>query len=249
MLDMTFLTISNLSHEYGRNGNSYQILQNVNCRFDKGKIHIILGPSGCGKTTLLNIIAGLIKPIEGEVLLEGSLITSPTSKIGVVFQDLRLFPWLKTKDNVAFGLKIKKESNIEKKVNKYLKLVGLAKYQEYYPFELSGGMKQRLTIARSLVLEPKILLLDEPFGSLDVKTRRKMQDFLLKLHQKLSTTILFVTHDVDEAVRLGDKIYIMSGTPAKIVKVITNKKRFTSAAQEAKKIHNLKTRIYQLIQI
>lgn len=208
---MAFLKIDNLSKEYKKNGGSIKVLNEVSCEFTENKVHVILGPSGCGKTTLLNIIAGIVQPTSGKVWLEGG--------VGVVFQDLRLFPWLKTKDNVAFGLKLKQLDNINQKADKYLEAVGLSGFGDHYPMELSGGMQQRLAIARSLILEPKVLLLDEPFGSLDPKTRKQMQELILNLQKSFKTTIIFVTHDTEEAISLGDSIYVLSGTSGKIKKV------------------------------
>lgn len=219
---MPFLKIINLYKEYKKDNDSNAVLENINCVFEKDKIHVIIGPSGCGKTTLLNMIAGLVKPTRGEIWLENKKIAAPITDIGVVFQDLRLFPWLKTKDNIAYGLKIRNSINITEKVNKYLEVVDLFKYAEYYPSELSGGMKQRLAIARSLILEPQLLLLDEPFGALDPKTRKQMQQLIKKLHNLFKTTIIFITHDIDEAIELGDKIYILSGTPGRIKKIYDN---------------------------
>jgi NitT/TauT family transport system ATP-binding protein len=220
---MTLLKIQNLNKEYRKNQRVVKVLDHINCEFEKNKIHVIQGPSGCGKTTLLNIIAGLIKPTNGRVLFEDKTITAPNSKIGIVFQDLRLFPWLKVKDNIAFGLKIRKSKDIELKVNKYLKLVGLSEYKEYYPIELSGGMKQRLAIARSLILKPQLLLMDEPFGDLDLKTRKQMQKLVLRIQKSFKTTIIFITHDLDEAIYLGDRIYVLSGIPGKIKNIYDNK--------------------------
>ncbi|MFH0773431.1 MAG: ABC transporter ATP-binding protein [bacterium] len=217
---MSFLQLLSLNHEYIDGENMVRVLDNISCEFEKGSIHVVLGPSGCGKTTLLNIIAGLIKPVSGEVILNNNPIVKPIPEIGVVFQDLRLFPWLKVKDNVAFGLRMKNDNNIESIVDKYLELVGLTEYKDFYPADLSGGMKQRLAIIRSLVLEPHLLLLDEPFGSLDLKTRKSMQELITKLHRELKTTIIFVTHDIDEAVVLGDFIYIFSGYKGKIDKIL-----------------------------
>jgi NitT/TauT family transport system ATP-binding protein len=230
------LKIQNISKEYRKNNKTVKVLNHINCEFEKNKIHVIQGPSGCGKTTLLNIITGLIKPTRGSVLFEDKALTAPNPKIGIVFQDLRLFPWLKVKDNIAFGLKIRKSKNIELKVNKYLKLVGLSKYKEYYPAELSGGMKQRLAIARSLILKPELLLMDEPFGDLDLKTRKQMQKLVLRIQKRFKTTIIFITHDIDEAIFLGDRIYILSGIPGKIKNIYNNNDK---SAKESKLIKNL----------
>jgi len=238
---MNFLRITNLSKDYRKNGQTARILAKINCDFEKGKIHVVLGPSGCGKTTFLCLIAGLVKPTTGEIRLDKKIITSPASgDIGVVFQDLRLFPWLKTTENIAFGLRMRGIPEIEKTTRQYLKMVGLAPFGQYYPFELSGGMKQRLALARGLVLKPQILLLDEPFGSLDPKTRKRMQKLLLRIHKMLKTTIIFVTHDTDEAITLGDRIYILSGVPGKIKKIFENKTR-----QFPDTVHKLKSKIVE----
>jgi len=227
------LKLSHVTKIYTTAEGKLTVLNDLTCDFTQDKIHVVLGPSGAGKTTLLTIIAGLVKPTSGKVFLDDKELTDVSTEIGVIFQDLRLFPWLKVKDNVAFGLNLNKSSDIKSKVDKVLSAVGLQDFAEYYPTKLSGGMKQRLALARSLVLEPKILLMDEPFGSLDVITRHKLHDLLLEIRRSLHTTVLFVTHDIEEAVVLGDVIYILSGVSGKLTKVYD---RATNVEQDTIKI-------------
>ena len=216
---MSWLKLSHVTKIYTASEGKLTVLNDLTCDFTQDKIHVVLGPSGAGKTTLLTIIAGLVKPASGKVFLDDKGLTDVSTEIGVIFQDLRLFPWLKVKDNVAFGLNLNKSPNVKSKVDNMLTAVGLQDFAEYYPMKLSGGMKQRLALARSLVLEPKILLMDEPFGSLDVITRHKLHDLLLEIRRSLHTTILFVTHDIEEAVVLADVIYILSGVSGQLTKV------------------------------
>lgn len=181
-----------------------------------------MGPSGCGKSTLLNIIAGFDKQDQGTVLFRGQPTSMPSPQRGVVFQSGVLFPWLTVKENIAYGLKLKKEDKktIEKECESYMHLVGLEGFENYYPNQLSGGMQQRVALARVLVLQPSMLLMDEPFGALDAQTRIAMQQLLLSISSHVKPTILFVTHDVEEALILADRIYIMSKLPGKIVQQI-----------------------------
>lgn len=193
------------------------VLNEVNLQIKEGEFHIFLGASGCGKTTLLNIIAGLLKKTEGEVLLDGKEIVKPGPERGLVFQnaDSAVFPWLTVYKNVEYGLKIKKLSKEEKHkiVTDAIQLVGLTGHEKKYPSELSGGMKQRLQIARSIASDPEVLIMDEPFGALDAQTRSVLQTELIKIWRATKKTILFVTHDLNEAVLLGEKISILSSAP------------------------------------
>ena len=180
-----------------------------------------IGPSGCGKTTLLRLIAGLTKPASGEITLDGEKIDGPHYERGLVFQNPTLFPWLSIYDNVAFGLKARKIFKDKKQeVSEYLSLVGLENFASSYPHQLSGGMAQRASLARALIGHPKVLLLDEPLGALDAFTRMNMQDELLRIRSEKSMTMIMVTHDVDEALYLSDKIVVMSPRPAKIEDII-----------------------------
>ena len=196
-------------------------LNGVNFTIPAGSFVSLIGPSGCGKTTLLRCIAGLETPTSGEVFVDDVKVTKPGSDRGFAFQQANLFPWLNIRDNIAFGLKarhIYKEQKDE--VDKFIELVGLKGFEKSFPHQLSGGMNQRASLARALVGHPKILLLDEPLGALDAFTRMTMQDEILRLWKEHNTTMVMVTHDVDEAVYLSDYVVVMSPRPAKVEKII-----------------------------
>ncbi len=205
----------------GKSGD-VRAIHNVNLEVRESEFVMIVGPSGCGKTTLINILGGLVQPTSGEVLLEGKPVKGPGADRGMVFQGYSLFPWLTVQKNVEFGLKMKKISPAEraKKAKEYISLVGLEGFENALPKQLSGGMKQRVAIARTLANEPEILLMDEPFGALDAQTRVVMQELLSEVRRKTRTTILFITHDIDEAVLLGDRIYVMSRRPGAVREMI-----------------------------
>lgn len=201
---------------------SVRVLEGLQLRIEKGQFISIVGPSGCGKTTLLRIIAGLEKASEGRVLLNGKELSDGSEEIGLVFQEYALFPWRTTLQNIEMGLEIKR---VPKEIRRstameYIKSFGLDGFGNRYPRELSGGMKQRVAIARTLILNPRVVLMDEPFGSLDSQTRNSLQEFLLQVWEKRKDTILFVTHNVDEAVFLSDRILILSKRPSRIVQVM-----------------------------
>ncbi len=203
-------------------GKSVHVLEKVRHRIENGRFVSIIGPSGCGKTTLLRIIAGLEKASAGKVLLGGKELIQGSEEIGMVFQEYALFPWRTTLQNIEMGLEIKgivKEKR-RSTAMEYIKTFDLSGFENHYPRELSGGMKQRVAIARTLIMNPRVVLMDEPFGSLDSQTRNAMQEFLLRIWQKRTDTILFVTHNVDEAVFLSDEIVILSRRPARIVKIL-----------------------------
>jgi NitT/TauT family transport system ATP-binding protein len=182
----------------------------------------ILGPSGCGKSTLLRIVAGLDVPTAGGVLLDGAPVTGPGPDRGMVFQSYTLFPWLTVKKNVMFGLEINKygRDESERQALQWLQLVGLEKFADSYPHQLSGGMKQRVAIVRALATQPRILLMDEPFGALDAQTRARMQAHLLEIWRKIDVTIVFITHDLDEAIFLSDRILVLSAHPGRVQELI-----------------------------
>ncbi|MGZ4870494.1 MAG: ABC transporter ATP-binding protein [Candidatus Angelobacter sp.] len=186
---------------------------------DIGEFRVLLGPSGCGKSTLLRMIAGLDKPTSGQVLVNGEIVTHPGKDRGMVFQKYTSFPWLTVADNVAYGMKINGVPDAHRKetVARLLESVGLTEFANVYPETLSGGMQQRVAIARTLALRPSVILMDEPFGALDAQTRSDMQQLLLQIWDETACTILFVTHDVEEAVYLADRIFIMSSHPGTIV--------------------------------
>ncbi|MDR1648422.1 MAG: ABC transporter ATP-binding protein [Zoogloeaceae bacterium] len=178
-----------------------------------GEFVTFLGPSGCGKTTLLNVIGGMLLPTVGEVSIDGVPVTAPTPVCNVVFQQHSLFEWMRVADNVAFGPRALGHPDPRGEAMRFLRLVGLEDYAEVYPFTLSGGMQQRVAIARALATAPSVLLMDEPFGALDAQTRSIMQEELLKLRHSVAPTVIFVTHDVDEALLLSDRIFVMRAAP------------------------------------
>ena len=201
-------------------GESVHVLEQIRYRIENGQFVSIVGPSGCGKTTLLRIIAGLEKASAGRVLLDGDELIQGSETIGLVFQEYALFPWRTTLQNIEMGLEIKGVDREKRRLTamEYIKTFDLSGFEHRYPRELSGGMKQRVAIARTLIMNPRVVLMDEPFGSLDSQTRNGLQEFLLGIWGKRGDTILFVTHNVDEAVFLSDQIIVLSRRPARIVK-------------------------------
>jgi NitT/TauT family transport system ATP-binding protein len=197
-----------------------EALREINFDIRDGEILCLLGPSGCGKTTVLNILAGFQKPSRGEVLVSGRKVEKPGPDRGVVFQEHGLFPWRTVLQNIMFGPNMMGRDDRESLVlaDRYINLIGLNGFEKHYPHQLSGGMQQRVAIARVLVNQPDILLMDEPFGKLDAQTRTTMQVLLLDVWEKLHPTILFITHDIDEGIFLGDRILIMSCRPGKIIR-------------------------------
>ncbi len=193
-------------------------LQNTDFTVKNSEFVTLLGPSGCGKSTILRIVAGLEQPTSGRVLLDGKEITGPGQDRGMVFQTYTLFPWLTVQDNIEFGLDVAGRSKAERRdvSSHYIEKIGLKGFENAYPRELSGGMKQRVAIARALANNPEVLLMDEPFGALDAQTRTVMQELLLDVWDESHKTIIFVTHDVEEAVFIGDTIYVMTARPGKI---------------------------------
>jgi len=197
------------------------VLRNINFTIDDGQFISIIGPSGCGKTTLLRIIAGLENASSGKIFLDDVELTNPQEHIGFVFQEYALFPWRTTVENIEFGLEVK---GVDPKTRRnaaleHIDIFGLSGFANKYPKELSGGMKQRVAIARTLITSPKVILMDEPFGSLDSQTRNSLQEFLLKIWQESKKTILFVTHNVDETTFLSDRIIALSKRPSRIIKI------------------------------
>ncbi len=193
-------------------------LKNISLQINEGEFITFLGPSGCGKSTLLRIIAGLETITIGEITLEGKALGEPSAERGMVFQSYTLFPWLNVRDNILFGLKQKKmpKRQQDEIANFYLEKIGLMKFQDHYPKQLSGGMQQRVALARAMANDPKILLMDEPFGALDHFTRGLMQELLLKIWQDNQKTILFVTHDIEEAIFMGNRSIMLAPHPGTI---------------------------------
>lgn len=216
------LTIEHLSKLFVKNGEGpVEALVDISIEVNDEEFICILGPSGCGKTTLLRIIAGLDHPTSGVVRIDGSVIDRPNRKLGMIFQDYSLYPWRTVNENIAFGLELQGVVEEERVaiVRKYLDLTGLSEFGTSYPYELSGGMRQRIAVVRALAVEPAVLLMDEPFGALDAQTRNKLQHELLDIWGKTKKTILFVTHSVDEAVFLADRIIVLTPRPGRICEV------------------------------
>ena len=217
------IEIKNINKSFDGRGKNLSVLENINLEINDGELICLLGPSGCGKTTLLRLIAGLDQPTSGEIVANGEVVEKPSGDRAVIFQQYSLFPWLTVIQNVTFGLEISggsKEENI-KAAERYLKSVGLLEFKDSYPHELSGGMKQRVAIIRSLLNHSPILLMDEPFSALDMQNRHKLQEQLIGVWKRFENTIVFVTHDVDEAVYLADKIVLLDKNPGKIAEVIS----------------------------
>lgn len=192
-----------------------EVISKLDFKGKKGEFIVLLGPSGCGKSTVLSLMAGFEKPTEGKVLIDGKPLKKPSRRIGFVFQDYALFPWKTVLGNVMSGLEGFEDK--EERAKKYVKLVGLEEFMHEYPHKLSGGMKQRVGIARALAYDPEILLMDEPFGALDAQTRKIMQHELLRILKGMDKTVVFVTHSVIEAVYLADRVIVLSKRPAKII--------------------------------
>lgn len=222
-----YLDIKNIYKCYQQNDEKKIVLEEIDFSVEKSEFVAILGPSGCGKTTLLKIIAGFLDTKKGAVYKNGKKLTESGPDRIMVFQEFRqLFPWKTVLDNVIFALKTRKiaknSAEREKMANLYLKKVGLSDVYDYYPHQLSGGMKQRVALARTLAADPEIMLMDEPFGSLDSQTRTTLQNLLIDIWQEAQKTILFVTHDIKEAIILADRIIVMNKNPGMIKKIINN---------------------------
>lgn len=213
-------------------------VENVTLDIRQGEFVSIVGPSGCGKSTLLDLIAGLTKPSSGQILLSGKQITQPGLDRGIVFQQYALYPWLNALENIEFGLEAKGVAKKERreKAEYYLKLVGLSGFEKHYPNELSGGMKQRVAIARSLAYEPEILLMDEPFAALDAQTRETLQGELINIWKSSKKTIVFITHSIDEAIYLSQRVAIMTSRPGRIKEVIEIPQSLRSASEDVRSL-------------
>lgn len=212
------IDIKNLGVVFNAGGNTVEAVSSVSMDVKPGEFVSLIGPSGCGKSTLLNIVAGFVKATSGDALLDGAPIRGPGSDRGVVFQQYSLFPWLSVRKNVEFGLKMKGVPAAQRvpQARTLLGLAGLLAFENHYPDQLSGGMKQRVGIVRALATSPQVLLMDEPFGALDAQTRVVMQEILTNMWQQFRISVLFVTHDIDESIFLSDKIYVMTARPGRI---------------------------------
>jgi NitT/TauT family transport system ATP-binding protein len=212
----TKLEIRGLHMAFRTDGSEVRVLEDIDLDVREGEFVCILGPSGCGKSTLLNIVAGFLSPTAGAVRIDGSEVRGPDPRRIFVFQERGVFPWLTVEGNIGFGLGTMTREERERRIARYVPLVGLDGFENAYPYELSGGMKQRVEVARALAVNPDVLYLDEPFGALDSITRLVMRSELLRIWQAERKTILFVTHDIEESVQLADRVVVMSARPARI---------------------------------
>jgi NitT/TauT family transport system ATP-binding protein len=216
------LSVGNLYKTFPTPGGTVTALKDVSFQVYRREFMCVIGPSGCGKSTLIRILAGLEDASDGKVLLDGNPVSGPGPDRGMVFQSYTLFPWLTVKQNVMFGPRMagQKGGSAESEARQWIDLVGLSKFENSYPHQLSGGMKQRVAIARALANRPRILLMDEPFGALDAQTRCQMQSYLLQIWKNLDITILFITHDLDEAAFLADRILVLKANPGEVNEII-----------------------------
>jgi len=246
------LVIKNLSLSFtDKQGGQIQVLKKLSFSINKGEFISIVGPSGCGKTSLLYLLGGLLQPGNGEILLNDKQVIGPGKDRSIVFQDSLLLPWRTVSGNVSYGLEIQKVSKeeIKKRSQYYIDLVQLSGFENYYPHQLSGGMKQRVNLARALCSDPEILLLDEPFAHLDAQTRELMQKELLNIYQKTKKTFIFVTHDIEEALFLADRVVVLSKRPGQIKEVLNvhlpRPRKLT--AKESVIIGRLRKKVWRLI--
>jgi ABC-type nitrate/sulfonate/bicarbonate transport system ATPase subunit len=214
------LSIRGLSMTYESDGKRVPVLDDVSLDVREGEFVCLLGPSGCGKSTLLNMVAGFLSPTAGQVLIDGQRVSGPDPRRIFVFQERGVFPWLTVEGNIGFGLRHLPAAERARIIAQYVELVGLQGFEHTYPQELSGGMKQRVEVARALAVKPDMLYLDEPFGALDSITRIGMRSELLRIWQAERKTILFVTHDIEESVQLADRVVVMSSRPARIQRIV-----------------------------
>ncbi len=237
----------------GKGTKEFVALDDLNLTVDQGEFLTIVGPSGCGKSTFLDMLAGLNHPTSGEIRIDGKLITGPALDRGIVLQGYALFPWRTVRENVAFGLEIKGIAKPQRlKISQdYINLVGLEGFEDRFPYELSGGMKQRVAIARALAYDPEVLLMDEPFAAVDAQTREILQDELLRIWEETHKTIVFVTHAIDEAVFLADRVAVMSANPGtikEIVKVGLPRPRRLGDIRSSPDFNWIRHKVWQLLQ-
>jgi NitT/TauT family transport system ATP-binding protein len=244
----THIQISKVNKVFSTGSREVVALEDINLNVQRGEFICLLGPSGCGKSTLLNAVAGFSPPRSGSIQIEGKSVQTPGPDRGMVFQEYALFPWMTVEKNIAFGLEIKKlpRAMIREKVDELLQMLHLQDFRDRYPKDLSGGMRQRVAIARVLALDSPIMLMDEPFGALDSLTRRNLQDELLRIWTEFKKTIIFVTHSIEESIYLADRIVVMTYRPGKIkkeVSVVMPRPRDPSSAE----FNNLKKELSLLV--
>lgn len=241
----TLIEVKNIQVEYEGPKNKVIAIKSVNLKLNKGEIGVLIGPSGCGKSTLLHILAGVKQDYDGQVLYAGGSPQAAHQKTSLILQDYGLFPWKTVQENVAVGLKIRKlsKAKITEKVEQVLTQLGIIHLKERYPRELSGGQRQRVAIARSIALEPDLLLMDEPFSALDALTREELQDLVIKLWQQRQMSVLLVTHSIEEAAYLGQRIFVMSASPGQIIATVDNPRAGDATLRGKPEFYELCTRL------
>lgn len=252
----TMLEVSGLGHRYGGGGGGHQAIADLTFQVRTGELACIVGPSGCGKSTMLRAISGLIKPTAGDVRLGGAPVNGVPTDLAVVFQDYSrsLFPWLSVRSNVEFPLRSRGLSKAERRsrADEVLEWVGLDVAAKKYPWQLSGGMQQRVSIARALACRPSLLLMDEPFASVDAQTRFELEDLLLRVRKQFDSTVLLVTHDIDESIYLADRVFVLSKSPASIVadlEVPLGDERDQITTRESETFVHLRSEVARLLDV
>jgi NitT/TauT family transport system ATP-binding protein len=248
------LEISGLAKTYGSGAKATRAIGNISFTVEDGEFVCVVGPSGCGKTTLLKCVAGLLRPTRGEIVLRGKRVTAPPEEMALVFQEYgrSLMPWTSVRNNVVLPLRHKKLSRSERGelVEEALESVGLTRFNDHYPWQLSGGMQQRVAIARALAYQPSILLMDEPFASVDAQTRGDLEDLVLRVREEYSITILFVTHDIDESVYLADRVVVLTHAPTEVKEIVPvdlSRPRDQITTKELPEFVQLRGHVYRLI--
>lgn len=255
MATVPILEVNHLQKTFMKGDEPVRVLSGIDFKVDSGEFVCVVGPSGSGKTTLLRCIAGLTEPTQGETVLEGVKVTSPPSKLAVIFQDYSrsLLPWLTVQKNIELPL-LKARFPVKERaklIEESLENVGLAGKGGLYPWEMSGGMQQRAAIARGLAYQPDILLMDEPFAAVDAQTRIELEDLVLEMNRRLNMTVLFVTHDIDEAVYMGDRVVVLSGAPAKVsrdLRIDLPRERDQIETKSLSRYGELRAQVFELIQ-
>lgn len=240
------IVVRGLSRNFARKDGELAVLQGIDLAVQPGEFVCILGPSGCGKSTLLNIIAGFDRPSSGTVDIDGQAVSKPDARRVLVFQEYGVFPWATVHDNIALGLHALPKDEIQRIVQRQIELIGLRGFENAYPAELSGGMRQRVAVARALAVSPDVIFMDEPLGALDSLTRLSMRAELHRIWAKERMTVLFVTHDVDESIQLADRVVVLSPRPARILEVMPITLRHPRDFQSVE-YARLKTRLYELL--
>jgi NitT/TauT family transport system ATP-binding protein len=246
---MSFLTVQNIHHTYFTKASATTALSNISLTVEEGEFVSLLGPSGCGKTTLLSIISSLLKPTQGTVLLENKPVTTEKNKIGYMLQQDYLFPWKTIEENILMGLKLSKQLNQKTRAAALalLNQIGLTGVEKQLPRQLSGGMRQRVALVRTLATEPKLLMLDEPFSALDYQTKLKLEDLVSRTLDEFGKTAILVTHDIGEAIAMSDRVFLLSPSPGRIYKTFTMPEELRNISPFEARNHETYSSIFQTI--